>query len=80
MSGVPTAHFGLGHERTRERGTMGLEQTLRVLAEYPDRETTVPVMGQALREERARGFACRFLLAASETRAPRELVDRKSVV
>ena len=53
---------------------MGLEQTLRVIAEYPDRETTVPVMGQALREERAREFACRFLLSAAETRAPRELI------
>ena len=53
---------------------MGLERSLRIIAEFPDRETTVPVMGQALREERARGFATEWLLAAPETRAARELV------
>ena len=53
---------------------MGLERTLRIVAEFPDREIAVPVMGQALREERARGFAVTWLLAAPETRAARELV------
>lgn len=53
---------------------MGLERSLRIIAEFPDRDTTVPVMGQALREERARGFAVTWLLASPETRAARELV------
>gem|GEM_PF-1112649 len=53
---------------------MGLERTLRILADHPHREIVVPVMGQALREERARAFAVRWLLSAPETRAGRELL------
>jgi len=53
---------------------LGLERTLRILADHPHREIVVPVMGQALREERARAFAVRWLLSAPETRAGRELL------
>ena len=55
-------------------GLVSLERTLKILAEHPDRESTVAVFGQALREERARSFAISWLLAASETRASRELI------
>jgi len=61
-------------ESALKGGLVSLERTLKILAEHPDRESTVAVFGQALREERARSFAITWLLAASETRAPRELI------
>jgi len=53
---------------------LGLARTLRVLAEFPDRETAVPVLGQALREDAARDPALEWLLAAPEPRAAREII------
>lgn len=53
---------------------MGLFRTIQVIAEFPERETTLPLMGDALREDDARATALGWLLAAPESRAAREIL------
>ena len=73
---APGPGAGLGDAPSGRTMRPGLELSLRILDEVPQRELVIPLLGSGLEEAELVEPCFRRLLGASEPRAPREIVRR----